>query len=213
MTPDNFDRYEDYCEGEPDLYQFVARAKGPKEDVFNADMVREFWKKLQDGKIPEDDLVMIGLVHHISSQLGNPWQEKDDGDVAFLDGVGEPGGVEITFELEIPENEPFDIEKLHFFRESDWWDDNGKRALAESGYLLADCSDASLELLEYDGQIYCRQESDVDPFWSGNRETILVKANLDDFDPEQLCEDADDGEDSDGGKDDCDEDEEEEEEE
>lgn len=202
VTPDNFDRYEEYNEGEPDLYQSVARAERPEDGDCNASMVREFWKKLQNGKIAEDDLFMIGLVHHIGSHLANPWQDagaEGGGKVAFLDSVGDMGPGEIVFEIEIPENEPFDIDRLHFFCEGDWWDSGQHKALCACGYLLADCSDTSLELLEYDGRIYCRQEADDGAYWSKNRETILVHADLKDFDPEQLGEEDEDEEEKDEG--------------
>ena len=215
VTPDNFDRYEDYCEGEPELYQSVARAAAPGDAGFNAGTMREFWERVRNGDIPEEDGFTVGLIKHFGNRLGAdmqppqgelqlqfdffgqaqaglPVQGRRSGRApAFLDSVGEKGKCTVFFGLEIPENEPFSIDKLHFFNECAWWDSAAYGAVLDE---MVDM-DTSLELLAYDGRIHCR-ETDVEDFlgrgipgWK-HHSTVLVHADLKEFDPEQLMAEA-----------------------
>ena len=190
VTADIQDVYDQYDETDLALYQSVVRAAAPDDADFNAGTVGEFWKKMQNGDFadPKEGGFLMELIKHFGNRLGR----RSGRAPAFLDSVGDKGKCTVTFEIEIPENEPFDIDKLHFFRTEDFWADVDAHETIRDKMVSMD---TSLELLEYDGKIYCR-EADVEDFYGcgipGWRfcDTLLVHADLKEFAPDELlCED------------------------
>lgn len=99
--------------------------------------------------------------------------------------VGNGGQGDVSFRIEIPQNEQFDINKLHFLGDSSWFDPPLPfRVHPDIGYNLDRCSDTLLELLEYDGKIYCRGEANWDGrIWGQN---ILIHADQQEADVADL---------------------------
>ena len=184
VTEDNFEQYH-CCEEDDErpLYGLLARADAPDEADFNASTLHDAWKALQNGTLSNENMFMKELIHRIGKELAAGTEPQ-----AFLDTIGDMGKLQIVFYVEIPENEPFDIGKLHFFADYDWVDDS---RVHDAIVFFPLNLDTSLELLEYNGKIFCR-ELEPEGIWGWKiYNTVLVHADLSECDPEELLGEGD----------------------
>ena len=185
VTEENWENWYDFDDEERNaaMAQFDKLLEAESQDGdYNADIVSAFWEQMRSGKIPSENAFMIGMIRSISDQLVCV-DIEDDSEQSFLNSIGNVGKGIVTFRIEIPEGEDFDSSKLHFFSDFDWYDTNIHEAFY-SGFVGME--DASLELLEYDGRIYFRDEAEYVPGWKDTGGTILVHADLTEFDPNEL---------------------------
>ena len=105
--------------------------------------------KNKDEKIKEDCSLVIS---HIRACLeSDSYTNKD----VCLIRCTDRGKDFICFDIDLEDDEEFDINKLHIFGESDWWDDlRNYKSLLGIGDMLP-MHDTILDFVEYNGKIYC----------------------------------------------------------
>lgn len=80
------------------------------------------------------------------------------GDGIFFVKCGSMGKGEISFEIDLPDGEEFDMGKLHFLNCGEWWDREEFPCECQEAF---QCQDVLLEYVEYDGRFIERQEPDL----------------------------------------------------
>ena len=104
--------------------------------------------KNKDEKIKEDGLV----ISHIRACL-EEW--RDTNKEVCLIRCTDRGKDFICFDIDLEDDEEFDINKLHIFGESDWWDDLRNYKSLHGIADMLPLHDAILDFVEYNGKIYC----------------------------------------------------------
>ena len=93
--------------------------------------------------------------------------------------LGEIGKGEITFRIEIPEGEEFELKKLHFVNGGDVEDfPAGFDVFLSTWFTL-------LDVVEYDGRIYCEKDAFFASGWRDNYGGNFYNADLTEFEPEE----------------------------
>lgn len=117
----------------------------------NGPMPYELFKRIKnkDEKIKEDGLV----ISHFRACLEGPWSNTNK-EVCLIR-CTDRGKDFICFDIDLEDDEEFDINKLHIFGKSEWWDDlRHYKSLLGIAEMLP-LHDAILDFVEYNGKIYC----------------------------------------------------------
>ena len=74
-------------------------------------------------------------------------------------------------------DEEFDINKLHFFCESSWWDCHVCE-LPDELTEIFESNDVLLDFIEYDGKIYCNSNVSFAPGYKYEGDCVLMTPDL-----------------------------------
>ena len=175
--------YEDWCE----------------RDDYDSD--EEYAEAIDEARLDDEDCYCVWLTKNIDLEEAGPvfqgyWEEcledcfgglcnylrpiareainngEDDDMVNFLE-LGEIGKGEVSFRIEIPEGEEFDINKLHFICGGDIED------FPEGFDVFLSTSFTILDAVEYDGRIYSEKEVFFNPGWKDYYGGRFYDADLD----------------------------------
>ena len=117
-----------------------------------------------------------GYLKPVSEEAVNNGEGEDM--VNYLE-LGEIGKGEITFRIEIPEGEEFELKKLHFVNGGDVEDfPAGFDVFLSTWFTL-------LDVVEYDGRIYCEKDAFFASGWRDNYGGNFYNADLTEFEPEE----------------------------
>ena len=118
---------------------------------------------------------MNDYLKHVSKEAIDNGEDEDM--VNYLE-LGEIGKGEITFRIEIPEDEEFDLKKLHFIEGGDIEDfPEGFDVFLSTWFKI-------LDDVEYDGRIYCEKEVFFAPGWRDYYGGRFYNADLTEFEPD-----------------------------
>ncbi|GEM_PF-5686198 len=138
------------------------------------------WKVLEKvQKTPQEDVELNNPLYSLIKLPGGYFKDyikakiketnsvsefADDEGINYIQ-CGKIGKGTVSFYIEIPKDEPFDINKLHFFAEDEWWDQEDFVSCIDE--LAEDFSSQNVLLMfvEYDGRIYRRQDTEFAPGW------------------------------------------------
>ena len=141
---------ESICEFETEQSVVEAWRSGELEtSISDEEKIGPAWKFLQAMKQSKD-----GFFHSYSDYLqkvADQLMQQNGGD-AIQVACGKAKGKDISFHIPIPEDEDFDICKLHFLANDDWWDGRYD-FIVDCGYIF-ESFDVLLTMAEYDGRIY-----------------------------------------------------------
>lgn len=116
---------------------------------------QELWEQFENGEY-------LSFIDYLRLQ-GKEFNEAFSDDGVNYCACGSPGKGTVNFYIELPEDEEFDIKKLHFLCEGDWWDcDFG---LMDECFNALRGMDVLLEVVEYDGRFYRMQDPFFVPGW------------------------------------------------
>ena len=141
-----------YDDGWP-VWKMVQKVNLDQDDV--PSVFSELWEQLKkDG--------YLDFVNYLRLQA-KEYNEAISGDGVNYCASGSPGKGQVTFYIELPEDEEFDINKLHFVCSDDWWDTDF--GLMDECYNALNGMDVLLEAVEYDGHFYRMQDPFFVPGW------------------------------------------------
>jgi hypothetical protein len=146
------ENYDDYDNGWY-VWKMVQKADLNQDDV--PGIFSELWEQLkEDG--------YLDFVNYLRLQAKEYNEAVSDDGVNYF-ACGSPGKGQVTFYIDLPEDEEFDIKKLHFVGSDDWWDDDF--GLMDECYNALRGMDVLLEVVEYDGHFYRMQDPFFVPGW------------------------------------------------
>jgi len=160
VDEDDLLEYEEYY-----AWKLAQNANLEEVNLFN-----DFWNE-----VINDDVCLMRYV-----QMENRQYTMDIGEDASFVECGCIGKAILTYNIEIPEDEEFDIKKLHFISESDWFDGD---PFIDEFCEAFNGSDVLLMVVEYDGKFYPLSDSEFVPGWkaySGGRFFDLELEELED---------------------------------
>ena len=157
------------------LFNKILEVQVPENDGRNRDFMELFLKRVKEGK-EDSNGFHKGYLRHVIDSLHGITPDEEYSELALLS-FGEIGKGIVKFAIEIPEGEQFDINKLHFIWDGDWWDT----------YIAEECDgfsetfeghDIMLDCVEYDGRIYHRTVWEFVPGLKYYGGTVLVHPDL-----------------------------------
>ena len=150
---DEYD-YDDDCDSP--WYAWSVWKVMQKADLDDVPSVfQELWEQFVNGEY-------LSFIDYLRLQ-GKVFNEAISDDGVNYCACGSPGKGTVNFYIELPEDEEFDIKKLHFLCDEDWFD-------CDFG-LVDECCNALngmnvlLEVVEYDGRFYRMQDPFFVPGW------------------------------------------------
>ena len=143
--------------------------------IHSEEEIAPAWKFLQAMKQSGD-----GLFRYYSDYILQKAAQlmQQPGADAIQVACGSAKGKDIPFHVSIPENEDFDIRKLHFLWDDDWYDCEYD-FLNECGYIF-ELLPVLLTMVEYDGRIYPIDSGVAFRTWHP-MESKLLDANLEEI--------------------------------
>jgi hypothetical protein len=131
--------------------------------------------KSNDESIAENGLI-ISHVRSLAAQYGFHTEENIDDQKCLLN-FGDIGKGVVSFYIDLEDDEEFDINKLHFFCESSWWDCHVCE-LSDELTEIFESNDVLLDFVEYDGKIYCNSNVSFAPGYKNPGEIVLMTPDM-----------------------------------
>lgn len=131
--------------------------------------------KSNDESIAENGLI-ISHVRSLAVQYGFHTEENIDNQKCLLN-FGDIGKGVVSFQIDLEDDEEFDINKLHFFCESCWWDCH-VCDLSDELTEIFESSDVLLDFVEYDGKIYCYSNVSFLPGYKYEGDCVLMTPDM-----------------------------------
>ena len=175
---DDYDSDEEYAEALKELrYEEIELYSHWLKNNINLDEAsytfQQFWNACLEGYGGSGG--MNDYLKHVSKEAIDNGEDEDM--VNYLE-LGEIGKGEITFRIEIPEDEEFDLKKLHFIEGGDIEDfPEGFDVFLSTWFKI-------LDDVEYDGRIYCEKEVFFAPGWRDYYGGRFYNADLTEFEPD-----------------------------